>query len=363
MMHFVRRRRIIRNAGFSVSRLFTGTCDHCDLSEKNRLSNQLLNVLATVCSREGSSHISEPKVVEYKTKLYDILNISPSMDRLTYNQLISRIYAFVSSNNTMWRQASSSLFSNDETRSDHIISITNQLNSFYFQYDERNELVSLLIRKHDIEYQYHCEINNCGEKCRFRPVTCPNDGCHEVISLLWVDRHDSQCPFKIIACERECGDHVIRREMESHLASGCPLRPVLCPFNEVGCDITELTHRDLPHHLDTCMQSHIMLLLTRVVEHQQVIKSTNKKVIALETQSNTNTTLLATLQAGLAANVIAIEKHEKHTLKTLRDEMHALEKKHTKSENNLQTEVNAVKITCNRVDNDLKNFQKLIKKS
>lgn len=40
----------------------------------------------------------------------------------------------------------------------------------------------------------------------------------------------------------------------------------------------EIPHRDLEKHLETCVQSHLMLTMIRVSEQQKVIVDLNKKV-------------------------------------------------------------------------------------
>lgn len=78
----------------------------------------------------------------------------------------------------------------------------------------------------------------------------------------------------------------------------CGLRADTCPFAALGCmaEGTEvlssaccyyktmslgIAHRDLPNHMDQCVQSHLMLTLSRLVEQQTVIKRLHREVTHL----------------------------------------------------------------------------------
>jgi len=96
-------------------------------------------------------------------------------------------------------------------------------------------------------------------------------GCSTVFSAKWFARHDGECIHKIIDCPRVCGDTFPRRLKKKHMDDICPLRPVPCPFEDFGCS-AQLLFKDVPDHLDSCGQSHLMLAVTRVREQQAVIK-------------------------------------------------------------------------------------------
>merc|ERR1712137_390522 len=86
--------------------------------------------------------------------------------------------------------------------------------------------------------------------------------------------------FKPIACEK-CGEMIPRRELHGHLAAACPMREATCNFRCIGCDVS-LTQRDVQSHLEDCSQSHILLLLEKVMEQQTAIRSLTSKVNELE---------------------------------------------------------------------------------
>lgn len=82
---------------------------------------------------------------------------------------------------------------------------------------------------------YHCEKKDCGPNCIFAVENCPNPPCLMFFSKKWASQHDAVCKDKILPCERYCGEHVARKNMNLHLLNDCCLRPVKCPFDCVGC--------------------------------------------------------------------------------------------------------------------------------
>lgn len=114
----------------------------------------------------------------------------------------------------------------------------------------------------------------------------------------------------------------------------------------------ELTHRALPEHLETCAQSHMLLLLRRVTEQQGVIVANRQKLNALENTVTAHTANLAALDTAVAAAVAGVDHVERRVLKTLRDEMATATKKHSKDISSLQSELNSLKNSVSRVAAD-----------
>ena len=99
-----------------------------------------------------------------------------------------------------------------------------QCNEIYFPAKEREALARTVVRKHDIENYYHCKVQNCGDTCIYKIVTCPNARCEVQYNVKYTDKHDSICPQKIIPCNRVCGEIVTRCSMDNHLEFACALR-------------------------------------------------------------------------------------------------------------------------------------------
>ncbi len=151
---------------------------------------------------------------------------------------LEKLNGYVSNNVSSWKRATSFMSSNNIINNGISARVEEILNSHSF--DELPEITLALIRRHDIENEFHCQKVKCGKSCIFTPKHCPNEGCHEIYPIKWESKHDAECPFKVIECIRKCGDTFQRRLTDTHLHSICPLRPVDCPFNEFGCIVGKL---------------------------------------------------------------------------------------------------------------------------
>ena len=99
-----------------------------------------------------------------------------------------------------------------------------QCNTAYFPWQERESLARTIIRKHDHEYSYHCNVQHCGKLCEFSIVTCPNEECDIMFNQKHSQSHDTLCPQKVIPCDRLCGETMKRCSVDNHKEHSCPLR-------------------------------------------------------------------------------------------------------------------------------------------
>ena len=127
----------------------------------------------------------------------------------------------------------------------------------YMSEYERMELALLVIKIYDQDYRYHCnrsaattttisstveggvgggDSSICTESnCEYMPHQCTNTGCNIHISKKWISLHDETCAYKLIPCQRLCGESVARRMLITHMNTSCELKPVVCPFKDIGC--------------------------------------------------------------------------------------------------------------------------------
>ena len=69
----------------------------------------------------------------------------------------------------------------------------------------RENLAKDLLKSIDLINAYHCEMKfESSEeltlhksKCGLRPVNCANEGCREVFSAVYAEKHDESCPLKL----------------------------------------------------------------------------------------------------------------------------------------------------------------------
>lgn len=79
MMHFVRRRRLIKFQEFKISKLFPeefkATCDHCDLAEMQRIQGILTQILAAASLVAQSKAVQPHMLAALKSKLISELRL------------------------------------------------------------------------------------------------------------------------------------------------------------------------------------------------------------------------------------------------------------------------------------------------
>ncbi len=225
------------------------TCDYCDLQEVENLTNMFLDKLTAATLNRHPRNVSERKINALKNEMIDILqlpssasttvpgNPSPkgsfSMAPYAYVKVSESLDSFITSCRTTLSMASSVFKSGDVGEN---WSQRQQEVDRCFSVEERHEWAKLMLRKHDVEFSYHCSVRNCGPSCVFAVEACPNLGCCVYFSRKWAQQHDAICPEKMLPCTRACGEHRKRKKLETHLRDECILRPIDCPYKSVGCN-------------------------------------------------------------------------------------------------------------------------------
>lgn len=314
MTHFVRRRRLTRQQIFMGPSLIKGTCDHCDSAEVQRLSDCLLEALTQTSLHENPGEYSEVITNRLKNMLHELLGLASRDQHFTdmagVNQCIDKFFISVINAKSAWAKLSSIVGADylPEKLPERAVEVS----SFSFSLEERREVARMLIRKYDTSFVHHCDKVNCGAACSFALVSCSNLGCSEVLSTKYTSSHLEECHFTRIACERGCGEIVVRKEMSCHLTLTCDLRPVECPYACIGCRPDDLTARTLARHLSDPVQTnaHLLLSLNRLNEQQGVIVSLHKKVNSLEGSVGAHDRAIKQLQGGAVATAVAIKTSE-----------------------------------------------------
>lgn len=329
MMHFVRRRRLGRYQVFDAEQLSdcgAFTCDHCDLEEVERISAVLLQALASASLKAHPRNLTEAKVNKVKSQMLSALQLRGdpiAAGHFSSKAIASRLEEFSNEAGSAWSSVSGLLAGGSPL--EMIGRRTADLAHAYFTHEERRLVAGLVIRKHDLSYQYHCDTAGCGQMCVFRRETCPNEHCGTVYSAKWRDEHDKVCPQKTLPCPRTCGDSCTRRMMSSHLAQACSLRPAQCPYKDLGC-LADLCHKDLPFHLDACMPSHLLLSLSRIQEQQNVIRDMHQRLLDIEVRTTSHGQAIVGITAAASTLSATVEMHNKRQDKALHDEIHGVSK-------------------------------------
>jgi hypothetical protein len=112
----------------------------------------------------------------------------------------------------------------------------------------------------DIKRNFIQEHTN--NHCCKRIITCPH--CHNpFIFDEYEEKHVENCPDELIECINQCGEKVMRKDMEKHRDRSCEEEMVMCMFEDVGCD-WKMKRKDEREHMVSLMVEHMWLLKREV---------------------------------------------------------------------------------------------------
>ena len=105
--------------------------------------------------------------------------------------------------------------------------------------------------------------------CYLRQVRCEHCGLEGAYEFV-VDEHYDSCPKVPVSCPNACsGNPILREELQRH-ATVCPLEPIQCKFQAIGCNVV-VTRSGLQEHLETSQAGHLEMTLSVVSElHQRM---------------------------------------------------------------------------------------------
>ncbi|WCJ32317.1 TRAF-like superfamily protein [Euphorbia peplus] len=187
-----------------------------------------------------------------------------------YDIISDFIDDFASSKRNFFSRVSGWVLS--ETREDKIDDFVQEMetNGFWLT-DRREAIAQTLVKNVDFKNTCHCDkkFNTAEElaehviSCEYRTMNCPHEGCTIVYSARHMEKHDSVCPFKIIPCEQNCSESIMRRGMDRHCITLCPMKLVNCPFYGVGCQSSIPRCMIQQHCLDE-LQLHLTYALKNI---------------------------------------------------------------------------------------------------
>lgn len=176
MMHFVRRRRLIRMQDFDTNRVsgissndkIPVSCDHCDLSEIEKIDNELLVKIAEMTLKVDSIKLPMAPVINpIKEKLITDIMSAQSMG-------ISALYKTITTFQVQGQSSWGKMFTHRDKTEFDLPNRIAEVKSGYFE--ERALLAQVIIRKHDVGFEYHCNSRSCGSACVFAPEACAHTG-------------------------------------------------------------------------------------------------------------------------------------------------------------------------------------------
>uniref|UniRef100_A0A453T705 TRAF-type domain-containing protein n=1 Tax=Aegilops tauschii subsp. strangulata TaxID=200361 RepID=A0A453T705_AEGTS len=84
--------------------------------------------------------------------------------------------------------------------------------------------------------------------------------------------------LKNVDCEQNCEKRLLRRDMDRHCVTVCPMRPMKCPF---GCDSSFPEH-NLEEHCSESLQQHLLKVLQVIHKKGFTADQLNDRALELE---------------------------------------------------------------------------------
>ncbi|KAB5519575.1 hypothetical protein DKX38_023894 [Salix brachista] len=242
-----------------------GLTFHCELYDTEivrKLAQAFLPGLSTACVNNTTGDMfRNPESVVLEG---DLVSDHP------YDIISNMVDDFASLKLNLFSRVSGWLLS--EKREDKIDDFVQEMEiSGFWLLDRREAVAQILVKNVDLKNIFHCDkkFNTAEElaehvvNCGFRTMNCTNEGCSIVFCASHLEKHDSACPFKIIPCEQQCSENVMRREMDRHCITVCRMKSVSCPFYTVGCQST-MPHFRIQQHCFDNLLSHLLYTLKTI---------------------------------------------------------------------------------------------------
>ncbi|MED6221142.1 hypothetical protein PIB30_051603 [Stylosanthes scabra] len=260
-------------------------CDLCDTEVVHKLAQMLLPGLATSCVDSTTGSFKTPGSVAVDLRKEMIIYITQRSETFVAESIVLEggpsgeesdhpfdiISNFVddfaiSKRNFFTRVSGMPLTDMREDKIDYFIQEM-EITGFW-PLDRRETIAEAILKNVDMKNEFHCvmkfesveDLADHAIHCNFRPLFCDNEGCDARFIAKHLEKHDSVCPFKIIPCEQKCSENIMRRAMDRHCITVCPMRLVDCPFHSLGCR-SAIAQCVVEKHCADDVRSHLWHLL------------------------------------------------------------------------------------------------------
>ncbi|XAR68641.1 homogentisate solanesyltransferase [Bertholletia excelsa] len=270
----------------------TGPAFHCELSDTEivrKIAQVLLPGLASACVDNTTGGIFKSpasvavnmrkEMVDYLTQRSEnfvaesVISEGGQEQHVSdnpYDIISDFVDDFASTKRNFFSRVSGWILS--DRREDRIDDFVQEMeiNGFWFM-ERREAIAQTLLKNVDFKNAFHCDskFNTARElavhwpQCNFRTMDCINEGCNARFCAAQQENHDSVCPFKMLLCEQKCSDSIMRREMDKHCLTVCPMKLVNCPFFPVGCQSSIPQCTTVQHRLES-LHSHLLYILQSI---------------------------------------------------------------------------------------------------
>ncbi|XP_076946381.1 uncharacterized protein LOC143617843 [Bidens hawaiensis] len=307
-------------------------CGLCDTEIVYKIAQELLPGLASSCvdsttgglfTSAGSVAVDMRKAMtDYLTQRSEtyvaefLLSENASMLEISehpYDIIISLIDDFTSTKRNMFSRVSEWVLSDRrDDRIDDFVQET-EINGFWLL-ARREYVASVLLKNVDYKNSFHCNMVCSSEEelvkhraeCMLRPMDCTNEGCSTRYCAAQKENHEAICPFMVLPCEQKCSDFVMRREMDRHCVTICPMKLMNCAFYTVGCN-SSIPRCNVQQHNADELSSHLLYIIRtahkeaseEVLKHrvEQIKKLSNTEKLARARDTRALTYLIKDAEA------------------------------------------------------------------
>ncbi|RZR95457.1 hypothetical protein BHM03_00024309 [Ensete ventricosum] len=284
-------------------------CNQCDKELVRKIAQLLLPGLATACVDNTTGLFKTPasvavvvrkEMVDYlkqRSQMYvteavgqgdDIANTVEEFSDEPTEIISGFVDDFASSKRNLFGRVSGWL--SGESREDKIDDFAQEMETnVFWSIDRREAIAEILIMNVDLKRAFHCstkfdsaqQLAGHETRCSFRILGCTNEGCKAKFSAIHAEKHDLECPFKVIPCEQKCSERIVRHDMDRHCITICPMKLVNCPFYQVGCH-SAFPQCNLEKHCSECLRSHLMYVLQVLHKQEASVEELRRRVQLLE---------------------------------------------------------------------------------
>ena len=148
-----------------------------------------------------------------------------------------------------------------------------------------------MVMKKDME-------SHMKKTCMNRKVECVY--CKITVTFKFLNDHHTQCEMFPVACEY-CKEQVVRKEMNEHVSKDgiCPNSPLECEFSEAGCQFIG-NRNEMTIHVQNDVTSHLSLLMKQQSNTKSSLSATESSLAATKS-------LLLSTRAYLAKRECELE--------------------------------------------------------
>ncbi|KAJ9538296.1 hypothetical protein OSB04_031029 [Centaurea solstitialis] len=309
-------------------------CGLCDTEVVYKIAQELLPGLASACVDNTTGGLFKnagtvaadmrKEMADYLTKRSEsyvaefLLTENASgadISEHPYDIIISLIDDYTATKRNMFSRVSEWVSS--DRREDRIDDFVQEMEVNGFWLLPRRETVSTMLLKNvDYKNAFHCnevcsseeEVGRHRLECKFRPMDCMNEGCTTRYCAAQKEHHEAICPFMVLPCEQKCSDFVMRREMDRHCVTICPMKLVNCAFYTVGCE-SSIPRCNVQQHNADDLSSHLLYIIRAAHKEandeklkyrvEQILKLSNAEKLARARDARALTYLIKDAEAKL----------------------------------------------------------------